>query len=113
MNIKAGIQSKNLEAEQKQETEERCMLACFPWLAQLPFSYSPGPLDQVQHHLQWAGSSYQENGDTDKPTGQTNEGKSLVESPSSQVCLGLHQVDFKRLISIRGKGGDDFLCLVF
>jgi hypothetical protein len=49
-----GGQSKSLQAEAEGALEERCLLACSPWLAVL---YNPGPYTQGWHCSQWAGPS--------------------------------------------------------
>lgn len=58
----------------------------------------------TQEHLPKSGSAHsglglhtsvinQENASIDMPTGQTNGGNSVIEILSSQVYLGLYQVD--------------------
>lgn len=49
-----GSQGKNLEVRIEAETMKACcLLACFPWLAQATFLYSPGPPSQESHYPQW------------------------------------------------------------
>lgn len=45
---KMGSQGRNSRQELEALTmEECCLLACFPWLAQLPFLYNPRPPAQI------------------------------------------------------------------
>ena len=73
--------SGNLEAGTEVKTmEERCLLACSPWLSQPSFLYHPGPPVQGWHHPQWPGPSHinQENA---PQICQSDGGNVSVEAP--------------------------------
>ena len=82
-----------MEAGTEPEAMKECsLLACSPRLTQLAFSYNPGPLSQEWHCSQWAGHShisqqFFKNVPQTRPPGQSNEGNSSIEVPSSQMTL--------------------------
>lgn len=82
------------ETRMQEEKQKPSFLACFLWLAQLPFLYNqptcPGTVLPIVSGLGPSASiSNQENGPTGIPTDQSGEGNFSGESPfpgMPQVC---------------------------
>lgn len=82
-------------------TVDKChLMACQPWLPQLPSLYSLGPLptDGTTHNGPGCSRSSQQQSISfkDMPTCKYDEGNLSFEIPSFLACLGLCEVDKKR-----------------